>query len=164
MPDKTVTLQYPNSDVVDVLHLYENLTGSKLIMDNFVQGKVNIFLSKPIPKDEAIKIIEMNLLMNGYSLVPAGDGIVKVIGTGRSRGTRGFLCSDETGIPEGEHVISFLFKLVRRSVGTSNARISFAARALLRFCTQGGSILMRKLQLSDPHSYRRPDRRSSGRW
>jgi len=84
VPDKTVTLQYPNSDVVDVLHLYENLTGSKLIMDNFVQGKVNIFLSKPIPKDEAIKIIEMNLLMNGYSLVPAGDGIVKVIGTGRS--------------------------------------------------------------------------------
>src|SRR6187200_2582844 len=38
--DKTVTLQYPNSDVVDVLHLYENLTGAKLIMDNFVQGKV----------------------------------------------------------------------------------------------------------------------------
>jgi general secretion pathway protein D len=110
--DKTVTLQFPNSDVVDVLHLYENLTGSKLIMDNFVQGKVNIFLSKPIPKDEAIKIIEMNLLMNGYSLVPAGDGIVKVIGTGRSPRNAGVpLVSDEADIPEGEHVISFLFKL-----------------------------------------------------
>jgi len=81
-------------------------------MDNFVQGKVNIFLSRAVPKDEAVKIIEMNLLMNGYSLVPAGDGIVKVIGTGRSPRNAGVpLISDEADIPEGEHVISFLFKL-----------------------------------------------------
>jgi general secretion pathway protein D len=112
VPDKTVTLQFPNSDVVDVLHLYEQLTSKKLIMDNFVQGKVNIFISRPVPRDEAIKIIEMNLLMNGYSLVPAGDDIVKVIGTGRSPRNAGIpLLSDEADIPEGEHVISFLFKL-----------------------------------------------------
>src|SRR5256714_3632257 len=112
VPDTTVTLQFPNSDVVDVLHLYDQLTNQKLIMDNFVQGKVNIFLSRAIPKDEAIKIIEMNLLMNGYSLVPAGDGIVKVIGSGRSPRNAGVpLVSDEADIPEGEHVVSFLFKL-----------------------------------------------------
>jgi general secretion pathway protein D len=81
-------------------------------MDNFVQGKVNIFLSRPVPRDEAIKIIEMNLLMNGYSLVPAGDDIVKVIGTGRSPRNAGIpIISDEADIPEGEHVVSFLFKL-----------------------------------------------------
>src|SRR5437762_11911644 len=28
VPDKTVTLQFPNSDVVDVLHLYEQLTNT----------------------------------------------------------------------------------------------------------------------------------------
>jgi type II secretion system protein D len=111
-PDHTVTLQFPNSDVVDVLHLYEQLTGKKLIMDNFVQGKVNIFLSRPVPKDEAIKIIEINLLMNGYSLVPAENDIVKVIGTGRSPRNAGVpIISDEADIPEGEHVISFLFRL-----------------------------------------------------
>ncbi len=112
LPDKTITLQFPNSDVVDVLRYYEQITGKKLIMDNFVQGKVNIALSRPVPRDEAIKIIEMNLLMNGYSLVPAGDDIVKVIGTGRSPRNAGIpLISDEADIPEGEHVISFLFKL-----------------------------------------------------
>ncbi|HEX8076466.1 MAG TPA: secretin N-terminal domain-containing protein, partial [Chthoniobacterales bacterium] len=112
VPDKTETLQFPNSDVVDVLHRYEQLTGKKLIMDNFVQGKVSIFLSRAVPRDEAIKIIEMNLLMNGYSLVPAGDDIVKVIGTGRSPRNAGIpLISDEADIPEGEHVITFLFKL-----------------------------------------------------
>jgi type II secretion system protein D len=107
-----VNLQFPNSDVVDVLRYYETLTGKKLIMDNFVQGKVNIALSRAVPREEAIKIIEMNLLMNGYSLVPAGDDIVKVIGTGRSPRNAGIpIISDEADIPDGEHVISFLFKL-----------------------------------------------------
>ncbi|HEV2096424.1 MAG TPA: secretin N-terminal domain-containing protein, partial [Chthoniobacterales bacterium] len=110
--DEMVTLQYPNSDVADVLHLYENLTGKKLVMDNFVQGKVNIFISKPVPREEAIKIIEINLLLNGFSLVPADDDIVKVIGTGKNPRTAGVpIISDEAEIPPGEHVISFVFKL-----------------------------------------------------
>ena len=107
-----VTLQYPNSDVVDVLRLYETLTGKKLIMDNFVQGKVNIFINKPIPREEAIRIIEINLLLNKYSLVPAGGDLVKVIGTGQNPRTAGVpIISDEDQIPTGDHVISFLFKL-----------------------------------------------------
>jgi len=107
-----VTLQYPNSDVADVLHLYSQLTGKELVMDNFVQGKVNIFINRPIPRDEAVKIIEMNLLMNGYSLVPAEGDIVKVIGTGKNPRTAGVpIISDDADIPSGDHVISFLFKL-----------------------------------------------------
>jgi len=105
-------LQYPNSDVADLLHLYEQLTNKKLVMDNFVQGKVNIFITKPIPRDEAIKIVEMNLLMNGYALVPAEGDIIKVIGTGRNpRGAGVPIISDDADIPAGDHVISFLFKL-----------------------------------------------------
>src|SRR5947207_14861098 len=107
-----VRLQYPNSDVADILHLYEALTGKKLVMDNFVQGKVNIFISKEVPREEAIKIIEINLLMNGFSLVPSEDDIVKVIGTGKNPRTAGVpIISDESEIPEGDHVISYLFKL-----------------------------------------------------
>jgi len=109
---QTVRLQFPNSDVADVLRFYESLTGKKLIMDNFVTGKVNIFLSKDVPRDEAIKIIEMSLLLNGYSLIPAEGDIVKVIGTGKNPRTTGVpIISDQTEIPSGDHVISYLFKL-----------------------------------------------------
>jgi type II secretion system protein D len=109
---QVVRLQFPNSDVADVLHLYEQLTGKKLVMDNFVQGKVNIFISKDVPREEAIKIIEINLLLNGYSLVPSDNEIVKVIGTGKNPRTTGVpIISDESEIPEGDHVISYLFKL-----------------------------------------------------
>jgi len=106
------TLQFPNSDVADVLRFYETLTGKKLVMDNFVQGKVNIFINKKIPRDEAIKIIEISLLLNGYSLVPSDNDIVKVIGTGKNPRTTGVpIISDESEIPDGDHVISYLFKL-----------------------------------------------------
>lgn len=109
---KTVKLQYPNSDVQDVLHLYEQLTGAKLVMDNFVQGKVNIFISGDVPREEAIRIIEINLQMNGYSLVPSDNGIIKVIGTGKNPRTAGVpIISDESEIPPDGHVISYLFKL-----------------------------------------------------
>ncbi len=108
-----VRLQFPNSDVVDVLRFYESLTGKKLIMDNFVTGKINIFISKDVPREEAIKIIEMSLLLNDFSLIPSEEGdVVKVIGVGKNPRTTGVpVVSEETEIPDGDHVISYLFKL-----------------------------------------------------
>ena len=108
----TVRLQFPNSDVVDVLHLYEQLTGKKLVMDNFVQGKVNIFIAKDVSRDEAIKIIEMSMALNGISLVPAARDIVDVVGAGQNpRKAPVPIISDLADIPQGNPVVSFLFKL-----------------------------------------------------
>jgi general secretion pathway protein D len=107
-----VRLQFPNSDVVDVLHLYEQLTGKKLVMDNFVQGKVNIFIAKDVSREEAIKIIEMSMALNGISLVPAGRDIVDVVGAGQNpRKAPVPIISDLADIPPGNPMISFLFRL-----------------------------------------------------
>src|SRR5436309_11354642 len=107
-----VRLQFPNSDVVDVLHLYEQLTGKKLVMDNFVQGKVNIFIAKDVSRVEAIKIIEMSLALNGISLVPADHDIVDVVGAGQNpRKAPVAIISDLADIPAGNPLVSFLFKL-----------------------------------------------------
>ena len=108
----TVRLQFPNSDIVDVLHLYEQLTGKKLVMDNFVQGKVNIFIAKDVSREEAIKIIEMSMALNGISLVPATRDIVDVVGAGQNpRKAPVPIISDMADIPPGNPVVSFLFKL-----------------------------------------------------
>ena len=107
-----VTMQYPNSDVLDVLHLYENLTGKKLVLDNNVQGKVNIFVAKPIPREEAINIIEMNLALNGFSLVPAGGDVVEVVGVNKNpRAAAVPIVSDPVDLPAGSMVVSYLFRL-----------------------------------------------------
>jgi general secretion pathway protein D len=107
-----VTLQFPNSDVADVLRFYEQLTGKKLVMDNFVQGKVNIFIAKAVSRDEAIKIIEMSMALNGISLIPAAPDIIEVVGAGQNpRKAVVPIISDLADIPAGNPVISFLFKL-----------------------------------------------------
>lgn len=107
-----VRLQFPNSDVQDVLRLYETLTGKRIITDNLVQGKVNIFLTKDVTRDEAVKIIEMNLALNGYSLVEADKDIVEVVGQNQNpRKAAVPIISDVADIPPGNTVISFLFRL-----------------------------------------------------
>src|SRR5437773_3013253 len=108
----TVKLQFPNSDIVDVLHMYEQLTGKRLVMDNFVQGKVNIFITKDVSRDEAIKIIEMSMALNGISLISASRDIVEVVGAGQNpRKAVVPIISDAEAIPPGNPVISFLFRL-----------------------------------------------------
>src|SRR5207247_10104817 len=95
-----------------MLHLYEQLTGKKRVMDNFVQGKVNIFIAKDVSREEAIKIIEISLDLNGSSLVPADHDIVDVVGAGQNpRMAPVPIISDPADIPPGNPVISFLFKL-----------------------------------------------------
>src|SRR5207247_4632856 len=95
-----------------VLRLYEQITGKRVIMDNFVQGKVNIFLTNDPTREEAIQIIKISLLMNWFSLVPEDPDIVKVIGTGKNpRGQGVPIISDQADIPPGDQVVSYLFKL-----------------------------------------------------
>src|SRR5437879_13764193 len=75
-------------------------------------AKLIIFTCKRVPREEPINIIEMYLLLNGFSLVPAGNDIVKVIGIAKNPRAAGVpVISDLAEIPPGEHVISFLFKL-----------------------------------------------------
>src|SRR5205085_5606562 len=107
-----VRLQFPNSDVQDVLRLYETLTGKRIIVDNLVAGKVNIFLTKDVTREEATKIIEMNLALNGYSLVQADKETIEVVGQNQNpRRAAVPIISDTGDIPPGNTVVSFLFKL-----------------------------------------------------
>ena len=102
-------------DVMQVLDFYERLTGRRLIRDNQVIGQINIVINQPVPKDEAIKIIEINLLMNGFTLVPVErtDGkLWKVIGTGKSPRNYGIpIFSELDELPDNEQVVTYLKKL-----------------------------------------------------
>ena len=108
-----IRMQYPNSDVKEVLALYERLTQKKLVYDNQVQGTVTIVINAPVNRSEAIKIIEINLLLNGFSLVPATDpGIIKVMGISKNARNAGLpILSDLDQLPEGERVVTFVFEL-----------------------------------------------------
>lgn len=59
----SVHLQFgPQSDLVDVLHLYSTLTGRKIWLDLNVHANVAVISLRPIPKEEALRLIRTNLL------------------------------------------------------------------------------------------------------
>jgi general secretion pathway protein D len=115
LADEAVALQIPAGPdtVKDVLQIYERLTQKRLILDAQVTGPVPLNISNKVPKDEAVKIIEVALLMNGFTLVPTEDrNIWKVFGIGKNPKSGGVpIYTDEALLPMTEQVVSFLFKL-----------------------------------------------------
>jgi type II secretory pathway component GspD/PulD (secretin) len=113
--DDGIALQIPASpdSVKEVLAIYERLTNKRLILDSQVTGPVPLNINTKVPKDEAIKIIEVALLMNQFTLVPTEDkNIWKVFGIGKNPKNGGVpIYTDETLLPATEQVVSFLFKL-----------------------------------------------------
>lgn len=108
-----VVLEFRDSDVRIVLDFYEKLTGKRTVRDPQVQGPVYVVVTTPVPKEEAQRIIEIALLINGFTLVPTEDPkIVKVVGLNKNPKNAGIpMFSDLSQLPEGEQVVTYLHKL-----------------------------------------------------
>ncbi|HEX4084122.1 MAG TPA: secretin N-terminal domain-containing protein [Chthoniobacteraceae bacterium] len=108
-----VHLQFPNTDIQIILKTYEELTGKRIITDNTVTGAViSIDITKPVTRDEAIRIIETSLYLNGYALVPTEGNIVKLVGTGKNPRSFGInIYSDISQIPDDVGIVSVVFQL-----------------------------------------------------
>lgn len=109
--DGGVALQFPNTPLSQILLVYEDLTGMKIIRDaNAEQATVSIETTGELPKDKAILFIEKSLLLNGYSFVPAGDGMVKLLAfDAKKPQTEGApLFEAAADLPETDQVVSFV--------------------------------------------------------
>ena len=111
--EQPVPLQLLDIDVKDLLAMYERWTGRQLIYSTQLAGPIRIAVSGVVPQSEAIKIVEMTLLMNGFNIVPTEEPkIWKVTGTGMNPKSVGIPFVDrEELLPPGEQTVMFLFKL-----------------------------------------------------
>jgi type II secretion system protein D len=107
-----VHLQFPNTDIQIILKLYEELTGKQVVYDNSVAGTVSIDIDKPVDRDQAVRIIETALFLNGFDFTPTEGNIVKLVGLGKNPRSYGVaIYSDISQIPDGISVVSVLFQL-----------------------------------------------------
>ena len=113
-------MQFVNNPVSDILAIYERLTGFTLIKDtNIFEGaSISLVTPKPVPKAEAIKLIEASLLANGYAIISEPGGKSAKILPSRnqsanavqfSHGVRFYTSPKE--IPDGESIITYFMKL-----------------------------------------------------
>ena len=112
--EEMVPVQFVNADVREIIELLQKLTGRRYIMGNQPLGNVTIHItSGGVPKSEAIKLIEMHLMMNNVVLSPSEDDkIWKVSGAGINPKSVGIPFIDrEELLPQNEQVVSYLFTL-----------------------------------------------------
>ena len=113
--DEMVPLQYLNADVKEVLGHYEKLTKRQLVYNGSqMVGAVSIFTpSAGVPKDEAIKIIEMTLATNQVHIIPTEDPkIWRVTNAGLNPKSLGVpFIINEALLPENEAIVMYLMKL-----------------------------------------------------
>ena len=106
-----VHFSFVKSDILDVLHYYEELSGKHVIYDSTVQGPVTIEVHN-VTRTDALRIIETAVYLNGFSLIPDDNNIVKVIGLGKPTRPAGVpIYGDLGSIPDSEQIITYILRL-----------------------------------------------------
>ena len=108
--EESISIQFPHTSVAEVLTVYEKLTGKRLIRDSNLAGpELSIMVADPVPRGEAISLIESSLLLNGYTIVPVDGKTVKILGPSRPPRSEGLpLYLEETQLPQdGDKIVSF---------------------------------------------------------
>ncbi len=116
-----VSLQFPLNPVNDILNIYERLINKPVVKDSSIFNGPQVSLVTPseVSRDEAIRLIEAALLVNGYILVvEPEDSSVKVLlgGARQGGGSPSFsegvvIYTDPSLLPDGESLVGFFMDL-----------------------------------------------------
>ncbi|MEM8955857.1 MAG: secretin N-terminal domain-containing protein [Verrucomicrobiota bacterium] len=95
----------------EIVVLYEDLTGKKVIQDAGLQGAtITLNTTGELTRSEAIEYLEKSLLLNGYAFIPSGETMVKLIAfnAGKVPGPEGppIIYSIEQ-LPETDAVVTY---------------------------------------------------------
>jgi general secretion pathway protein D len=76
--DQVVSIDFNNVDINLLIKFISELTGTNFVVDSNVKGKVTIISPARISIEEAYRVFESVLEVNGYTTVKAGE-IVKIV-------------------------------------------------------------------------------------
>ena len=112
-PEEMVKVHLPSSPIGEVLNVYEMFTGKRLIKDSNLSGpNLSIVVSDPIPKTEAVALLEAALILNGYTIVPVDGKTSKILGSEKKPSTEGVaLYAQESQLPSDDQVVSYFMPL-----------------------------------------------------
>ena len=113
-PSEKISVQFPHTSVMEVLALYEKLTGKRIIRDSNLAGPdLSIMITDPVSKKDAVSLLESSMLLNGYILIPVDEKTVKILGPSHPPRMEGLpLYQEESALPNnGEELVSFYQEL-----------------------------------------------------
>jgi general secretion pathway protein D len=78
MQEQFVTIDFNDVDIGVLVKFISELTGKNFVVDNQVKGKVTIISPAKISIDEAYRVFESVLEVNGFATVEAGE-VIKIV-------------------------------------------------------------------------------------
>ena len=76
--DKTISMDFDQVDIKVFIKFISELTGKNFVIDDKVRGRVTVLSPSKISVEEAYKVFESVLEVNGFTTVPAGK-VIKVV-------------------------------------------------------------------------------------
>lgn len=109
----TVRLFFPGNQIGEIASFYEMLTGKNLVRDTNLSGPmITLTVPQPVPKSQAIALIEAALMLNGYTLVDVDAHTTKLLGPAKKPGSESVpLYTDPSQLPVGDQIVSYFMPL-----------------------------------------------------
>lgn len=112
--DRFVTIDFNNVDIEVFIKFISELTGKNFVIDSRVKGKVTIISPARISVDEAFRVFESVLEVNGFATVPAGE-VTKIVPSPDARSkdieTRTDIDFSRTGDKKDDSLVTQLIPL-----------------------------------------------------
>lgn len=77
--DGSTEINVKNADIAAIIRIFSKKTKRNYILDERVKGKVSIYLPGKVSSKEAIRILDAVLSFKGFTAVPIGDNLWKIV-------------------------------------------------------------------------------------
>jgi len=77
--ERATEINVKNADIGAIVRIFSKKTKRNYILDESVKGKVTIYLPAKVNSEEAIRILDSVLALKGFSSVPIGENLWKIV-------------------------------------------------------------------------------------
>ncbi len=77
--DASTEINVKNADIAAVVKIFSKKTKRNYILDDRVKGKVSIYLPGKVSAEESLRILESVLAFKGFTTVPIGENLWKIV-------------------------------------------------------------------------------------
>ncbi|MBE9504942.1 MAG: type II secretion system secretin GspD [Proteobacteria bacterium] len=109
---KEISMDFDNADIRVVIKFISELTGKNMVVDSKVKGNVTVISPTKISEEEAYRVFDSILEVNGYSAVETA-GIIKIIpkpDASKSQ-TRTRVGKDSKKVPRNDRIVTQIIPL-----------------------------------------------------
>lgn len=111
-PPEEAELNVRNAEISTLIRIFSKRTKRNYLLDDRVKGKVTLYLPGKLSPEESIKILDSILALKGFTTIPVGENLWKIIPSKEARQATVPLLAGAESNGKAAAVVSRVFPLV----------------------------------------------------